>query len=97
MRNLDLYVPRERLPAIAEADTFYHADLIGLAAVTADGSALGTVKALHNFGAGDIIEIAADSGGETLMLPFTEDVVPKVDLAARQIVVVVPATSKADE
>ena len=64
-------MPRERLPAIEEADTFYHADLIGLAAVTADGGALGTVKAIHNFGAGDIIEIAPAAGGETLMLPFT--------------------------
>jgi len=92
--NLDLYVPRERLPAIEEADTFYHADLIGLAAVTAEGSVLGTVKALHNFGAGDIIEIAAESGGETLMLPFTQDVVPQVDLAARKIVVVPPTASE---
>jgi 16S rRNA processing protein RimM len=90
LRNLDLYVPRERLPAIAEPDTFYHADLVGLAAVTADDSVLGTVKALHNFGAGDIIEIVPAAGGETLMLPFTAEVVPKVDLAARKIVVVVP-------
>jgi 16S rRNA processing protein RimM len=90
LRNLDLYVPRERLPAIAEPDTFYHADLVGLAAVTADGSVLGTVKALHNFGAGDIIEIVPAAGGETLVLPFTAEVVPKVDLAARKIVVVVP-------
>jgi 16S rRNA processing protein RimM len=94
LRNLDLYVPRERLPEIEEADTFYHADLIGLAAVTADGSALGTVKALHNFGAGDIIEIAPAAGGETLMLPFTANAVPKVDLAARKIVVVPPAASE---
>jgi 16S rRNA processing protein RimM len=94
LRNLDLYVPRERLPEIEEVDTFYHADLVGLAAVTADGSALGTVKALHNFGAGDIIEIAPLAGGETLMLPFTADAVPKVDLAARKIVVVPPAASE---
>jgi 16S rRNA processing protein RimM len=94
LRNLDLYVPRERLPAIAEPDTFYHADLVGLAAVTADDSVLGTVKALHNFGAGDIIEIVPAAGGETLMLPFTAEVVPKVDLAARKIVVVPPAASE---
>jgi 16S rRNA processing protein RimM len=90
LRNLDLYVPRERLPAIAEADTFYHADLIGLDAVTAEGNVLGTVKALHNFGAGDIIEIAPAGGGETLMLPFTEELVPEIDLAAKHIVVAPP-------
>jgi 16S rRNA processing protein RimM len=97
LRNLDLYAPRERLPAIEAADTFYHADLVGLAAVTAEGGVLGTVKALHNFGAGDIIEIAPVGGGETLMLPFTEDVVPEIDLQAGQIVVVPPAEIVAGE
>jgi 16S rRNA processing protein RimM len=88
--NLDLFMPRERLPAIEEPDTFYHADLIGLKAVTGDGTALGTVIALHNFGAGDIVEIAPDGGGQTIMLPFTNTTVPKIDLAARRIVVVLP-------
>ena len=53
--NIDLFVPRDRLPAIDEDDTWYHADLIGLAAVTPEGVALGTVTALHNFGAGDLM------------------------------------------
>jgi 16S rRNA processing protein RimM len=91
LRNLDLYVPRERLPAIEEPDTFYHADLVGLDAVTQDGARIGTVHALHNFGAGDIIEIRPDGNGAPLMLPFTDATVPKVDLAARKIVVV-PST-----
>ena len=95
LRNLDLFVPRERLPPIEEADTFYHADLIGLAAVTADGAALGTVAAVHNFGAGDLIEIALTAGGEPLLLPFTETIVPKIDLEAKQIVVVRPAEIEA--
>jgi 16S rRNA processing protein RimM len=95
--NLDLYVPRERLPAIEEADTFYHADLIGLAAETTEGGVLGTVKALHNFGAGDIIEIAPAGGGETLMLPFDETTVPTIDLQAKRVVVAVPVKSEADE
>jgi 16S rRNA processing protein RimM len=94
LTNTDLFVPRERLPAIEEADTFYYADLVGLDAVTADGTALGTVSAVHNFGAGDIIEIAPTGGGQTLMLPFTEATVPKVDMAARKIVVVPPAASE---
>jgi 16S rRNA processing protein RimM len=94
LTNTDLFVPRQRLPAIEEADTFYYADLVGLSAVTADGKTLGTVSAVHNFGAGDIIEIAPTGGGQTLMLPFTEATVPKVDMAARKIVVVPPAASE---
>ncbi|HZQ14916.1 MAG TPA: ribosome maturation factor RimM [Pseudolabrys sp.] len=89
LTNLELFVPRERLPDIAEPDTYYHADLIGLAAITADGRALGTVTAVHNFGAGDIIEITPKDGA-VLMLSFTEAAVPKVDLQAKQIVVVPP-------
>ena len=89
LTNLELFVPRERLPDIEDADTYYHADLIGLAAVTAEGVTLGTVTAIHNFGAGDIIEIA-QAGGAPLMLTFTEAAVPKIDLAAKQIVVVPP-------
>ena len=58
LTNLKLYVPRDRLPPVEDDDTFYHSDLIGLDAVTQDGAALGTVKAVLNFGAGDIIEIA---------------------------------------
>ncbi len=97
LTNLDLFVPRARLPTIEEHDTYYHADLIGLAAVTADGEALGTVSAVHNFGAGDIIEIAPAGGGAPLMVSFTEANVPKVDLKAKRIVVAPPATSEADE
>jgi 16S rRNA processing protein RimM len=94
LRNIELYIPRARLPKIEEADTFYHADLVGLDAVTPDGARVGTVHALHNFGAGDIIEIAPDGGGEPLMLPFNETTVPKIDVAARQVVVVPPAETE---
>ena len=93
--TLDLFVPRDRLPPIDEDDTFYHADLIGLDAVTPDGTPLGTVHALHNFGAGDIIEIMPVGSGEAVMLPFTETTVPKIDLEAKQIVVVRPAEIEA--
>jgi 16S rRNA processing protein RimM len=94
--NLDLFVPRDRLPAIEEADTFYFADLIGLSAVTKDGAVLGKVTAVHNFGAGDLVEIAPAAGGEPLLLPFTETVVPKINMAARLITVVVPGEIIAD-
>jgi len=89
--NLDLFVPRDRLPPIEEDDTFYHADLIGMTAVTPEGAPLGNVTAVHNFGAGDLLEIATTAGGEPLLLPFTETVVPKIDTALRQIVVVLPS------
>ena len=88
--NLDLFVPRDRLPPIEDDDTYYHADMIGLSAVTPEGVALGTVTAMHNFGAGDLIEIATTHGGEPLLLPFTTAMVPEVDLTARKIVVVLP-------
>jgi len=93
LANLELFVPRERLPAIEEGDTWYHADLIGLAAVTEDGLAIGTVTAIHNFGAGDIIEITPEEGA-VLMLTFTEASVPKVDLEAKRIFVLPPAESE---
>src|ERR1700704_905620 len=56
LRNVELFVPRDRLPETADTDEFYHADLIGLAVVDAAGGALGTVAAMQNFGAGDLIE-----------------------------------------
>ena len=97
LRNVELFVARDVLPPIEEADTFYYADLVGLSAVTAEGAKLGTVSAVHNFGAGDIIEIVPDAGGAPLMLSFTETAVPKVDLQARLIVVVPPPEIEAKE
>lgn len=87
--HVDLYVPRDRLPP-PEADEFYHADLIGLTAVGQDGAVIGTVAAIHDFGAGDILEIAPAGGGPTLMLPFNDAVVPDIDIAAGRLVVVPP-------
>ena len=84
--NLDLYIARDRLPP-AEADEFYHADLIGLTAIGTDGRELGTVIAIHNFGASDLIEMRPTQGGATVMLPFTEAIVPVVDIAGGRIVV----------
>jgi len=88
--NIKLYVPRERLPAPDEPDEYYHADLIGLAVVDLSGLKLGTVVAVHNFGAGDLIEVLPDEGGKTELLPFNEAHVPMVDVAAGKIVVAPP-------
>jgi 16S rRNA processing protein RimM len=90
LRNTDLFVTRDKLPPLDDDGTFYHADIVGLAAVTRDGVPVGTVSALHNFGAGDLIEIVTTAGGDPLLLPFTDVVVPEIDLASRRIVVVLP-------
>jgi 16S rRNA processing protein RimM len=86
LRNVNLYVARETLPAVDEDDTFYCADLIGLAAVTRDKSAFGEVIAVQNYGAGDILEIRRGDGS-TFLLPFTEAAVPEIDMAGGTIVV----------
>jgi 16S rRNA processing protein RimM len=85
LRNLKLYVPRDQLPD-PEAEEFYHTDLIGLAVVDTSGRALGTVAAIHNFGAGDIIEVKPETG-TGIMLPFSDAVVPVIDIAAGRLVV----------
>jgi 16S rRNA processing protein RimM len=89
LRGTELSVPRASLPDL-EPDEFYHADLEGLVALRADGVRLGTVRNLENFGAGDLIEIAADDG-RVLSLPFDRQTVPVVDLAAGRLVVEPPA------
>lgn len=88
LRGTELYVDRDVLPA-AESDEFYHADLIGLDVETRDGAHLGKVKAVQNYGAGDILEVTRDDGGID-MLPFSHAVVPEVDLTGRRLVVEPP-------
>jgi 16S rRNA processing protein RimM len=94
LNGVELYVAREKLPA-TDDDEYYHADLIGLAAVDAADQPLGRVIAIHNFGAGDIIEIAP-SHGPTMLLSFTNAVVPSVDLAAGRVVIELPAEIEGD-
>ena len=93
LANTKLYVPRDRLPAPDEPDEYYHADLIGLAVVDRAGTSLGTVVAVHNFGAGDLIEVRQAEGKPTQLLPFDVLTVPGVDLAAGRLVVQLPAAS----
>ncbi len=90
LTNLKLYVPRDRLPPTEDDDTFYYADLVGLNAETSEGVALGKVTAVHHFGAGDLIEITPAGGGEPMLVSFSKDTVPTVDIAKRRIVVVPP-------
>lgn len=80
-----LFCPRAALPNPAD-DEFYHADLIGLAAMSVSGVRLGTVVALHAFGAGDVVEIR-DGAGETRLFTFSKRVVPVVDIPGGRIVI----------
>jgi 16S rRNA processing protein RimM len=96
LNGTDLYVLRDRLPPTEDEDEFYHADLIGLDAFTEAGEPLGTVVALHDFGAGDILDIAP-ARGPSLLVPFTKEAVPVVDLEAHRIVVIPPPDAADDE
>jgi 16S rRNA processing protein RimM len=89
LRGTELYVDRTRLPSLPD-DEFYHSDLIGLQAVDTGGVMLGSVVAVHNHGAGDILEITGPGRKSALMLPFTLAAVPTVDLAAGRVVVDLP-------
>lgn len=88
LRGVELYVRRDALPAPAPEE-YYHADLIGLRAEDVEGRTLGTVHAVHNYGAGDVIEIAR-SDGDTVLLPFTRETVPQIEIEKERIVVAVP-------
>ncbi len=85
LKGTRLYLQRSALPAPG-ADEFYHADLIGLAATLRDGTVLGSVRAVHDYGAGDSLEIEKPDGA-TLLVPFTETAVPMVDIAAGRLVI----------
>jgi len=95
LSGVELYIARDKLPA-TDDDEYYHADLIGLAAVTTADKPLGRVVAIHNFGAGDIIEIAPPHGA-TMLLPFSNAVVPTVDLAGGRVVIEMPGEIEGDD
>lgn len=88
LRGVTLWAARDALPGLP-SDEFYHADLIGLPVQDPGGARLGVVRAIHDHGAGDILEVAGPKG--VLLLPFTREVVPTVDLGAGRIVVDPPA------
>jgi len=95
LNGIELYIAREKLPE-TDDDEYYHADLIGLAAVNAANEPLGRVVAIHNFGAGDIIEIAPPHGS-TMLLPFTNAVVATVDLKGGRVVIELPREIEGDD
>jgi len=85
LRGTRLYAPRARLPSLPD-DEYYHADLIGLQVCDTGGKTLGQVKSVLNHGAGDILEIAVPGSSDTVLLPFTFDSVPTVDLSSGRII-----------
>ncbi|TKW68156.1 MAG: 16S rRNA processing protein RimM [Paracoccus denitrificans] len=90
LRGVTLWAPRDALPVLPD-DEFYHADLIGLDVLDTGGVVLGRVKAIYDHGAGDILEV---TGAQSLLLPFTRQVVPTVDLSAGRIIVDPPGSDE---
>ena len=86
LKGMELWVLRSQLPS-ADDGEFYHADLVGLAAVAQDGQPIGTVVAVQNYGASDLLEIRLDGSRRTELVAFTDDFVPEVDIAGRRVVV----------
>lgn len=87
LRGTELYIARERLPE-PDDDEHYHADLIGLAAVTGDGAIVGEVVSVQNFGAGDLLEVRLAGQSRTEFVPFDDRFVPQIDLEAGRVTVI---------
>lgn len=84
LNGVKLFVERSRLPEAEDEDEFLQADLVGCAVVAPDGAVLGTVTAVENYGAGDLLDIGTPDGRSVLM-PFTRGYAPRIDIAARRI------------
>ncbi len=85
LKGVQLYIEREHLPNLPD-DEYYHSDLMGLEVFDTGGALLGTVKAVMNHGASDLLELFVPGKSATVLLPFTLAVVPTVDLSAKRIV-----------
>ena len=95
LKGVELYVARSALPA-GEEHEYYHTDLVGLRAEDTEGRTIGKVIAVHNFGAGDVIEIEREDGQGTVLMPFTREIVPDIDLAQSRIVIAAPEEVEAE-
>ena len=90
MRGTLLYVPRDILPVIEEEDDFYYTDLVGLDVKSTDGKRIGKIRSVHNFGAGEMLEIEPGKSAEnqsSFFHPFTKLAVPKIDIKAGRVVI----------
>jgi 16S rRNA processing protein RimM len=89
LKGTSLYADRTKLPSLPD-DEYYHTDLIGMEVRDTGGVVIGTLQAVHNHGAGDLLEIMGPGMKTALLLPFTRAIIPTVDLAARRIVADLP-------
>lgn len=97
LNGAGLYIERARLPDIEEEDDFYHADLIGLEARLETGQVIGTVTAIPNYGAGDLIEVRALEGNDSFLYPFTRRIVPHIDIAGGYLTIILPRDAELGE
>jgi 16S rRNA processing protein RimM len=97
LRNVPLFVTRDALPEIDDDGTYYQEDLKGLSVVDPAGKTLGTVVEIVNFGAGDLVEVHFTGARDTEYFPFTDAVVPSIDLEKRTLTLIPPATTGDDE
>jgi 16S rRNA processing protein RimM len=96
LNGVELYVDRDKLPPTDDED-FYHADLIGLDARLADGTVIGKVSAIPNYGASDLLEVRDERTGDTFLYPFTKAVVPEIRIADGYLVIEVPIDADPSE
>jgi 16S rRNA processing protein RimM len=96
LKGMRLYVERDKLPDTG-TDEYYHTDLIGLTAVSPEGKAVGQVVGLHNYGAGDLLEIRLEGSRQAELVPFTNTIVPSVDIAGGRVVIAMPSASAETE
>lgn len=96
LRGTKLYVDRDKLPEL-DADEVYHTDIIGLTALRSDGSEVGEIVAVQNFGAGDLLEIRLAGKRRTEFVPFDDVFVPELDIAAGRVVVIMPDDTVSDD
>jgi 16S rRNA processing protein RimM len=88
LKGTELFVARDKLPEL-DGGAFYHADLVGLEAHDSEGRRIGKVLSVQNYGAGDVLAIAADSGDE-ILIAFTHANVPEIDVKSGRLTVAVP-------
>ena len=97
LNGVELFVDRDKLPATEGDDDFYHADLIGLEARLMDGTVIGTVMAIPNYGASDLLEVRDTRSGDTFLYPFTKTVVPEIRIAEGYLVIEAPVEADPGE
>ena len=89
LKGTELFIKRKVLPQ-TDDEEYYHADLLGLNVYNRDGKKMGVVKAIHNFGAGDIVEVVIAETENTVLIPFNNNTVPEIDFVKQEMIVEIP-------